>query len=69
MASIAFVLVLSMLAGTGLLYAASELSGQGYFWADQVCNAARSLCDHPYWAILATTAMGSLYVLAQAIEN
>ena len=67
--AMAFVALALLLAGTGILYAASEFTGHGYLWADQICNTVPNLCEHPYWSVLATIATGSLYILAHAIEN
>ena len=69
MSFILFVLLLFMLAGTGLLYAASELMGHGYLWPDQICNTVPDLCEHPYWSVLATVAIGCVYVVVQSIET
>ena len=46
-AQLAFMLSL-VLSGTAILvFAASELYGRGYRWADQVCNGAPTLCTDP----------------------
>jgi hypothetical protein len=29
---------------------AQRKTGQGYQWADQICNTARNLCEHPIGA-------------------
>ena len=69
MAGLAFALLLVFLAATGVVWGASELTGQGYQWADQVCSTARNLCEHPYWGILATIAAGAMYFLAETIHR
>ena len=46
-AQLAFMLSVVLSGTTVLVFAASELYGRGYRWADQVCNGAPTLCVDP----------------------
>jgi len=69
MSWIAFLLFVLCVVGTGLVYAAGQLTGTGLYWADRIYGAFPMLCDHSYWGVLTSAAVGALYLLAQAIEN
>jgi hypothetical protein len=49
--SILFLLMLIMIAGTGVVYIANAMVG--YPWAEQVCGFY-NVCDHFYWLLAAT---------------
>ncbi len=62
-AQLAFMLSLALLAVTGLAFAASELYGHGFHWADQVCNGAPALCANP--AAVTAAAVAAYFILRE----
>jgi hypothetical protein len=53
---ILFLLMLIMIAGSGIVYVANGMVG--YDWAEQVCGFY-NVCDHFYW-LLAATVIGTV---------
>jgi hypothetical protein len=69
MAQLAFILSLVLVAATGLIFAASELYGHGFRWADQVCNgAAAPLCQDPASIGAVTAAVVAAYFVLRELE-
>jgi hypothetical protein len=67
-AQLAFMLSLVMIAGTGLVFAASQLYGHGFHWADQVCNGAPSLCGNPALVGGVAAAVIAAYFILRELE-
>jgi hypothetical protein len=67
-AQLAFMLSLTLLAVTGLAFAASELYGHGFHWADQVCNGAPALCANPATVAAVTAAVVAAYFILRELE-
>jgi hypothetical protein len=67
-AQLAFMLSLALLAVTGLVFAASQLYGHGFHWADQVCNGAPTLCADPATVGAVTAAVVAAYFILRELE-
>jgi hypothetical protein len=65
---LAFMLSLLLIAGTGLVFAASQLYGHGFHWADQVCNGVPSLCADPAVVGAVTAAVIAAYFIVRELE-
>ena len=62
MSSIAFGLLLILIAATGTFYVASQLYGHGSSWATDVCHHARFFCERPQWVGVATGLVWLWYI-------
>jgi hypothetical protein len=62
-AQLAFVLSLVLIAASGVVFAASQLYGHGFRWADQVCNGAPTLCADPASVGAVTAAVVAAYFI------
>jgi hypothetical protein len=62
-------LVVALIAGTTLLYSASVFRYHGYFWADQLCQAAPALCALPHWVGLAAAAVTVFYLYKVSLNS
>jgi len=60
--SILFLLMLIMIAGTGVVYIANAMVG--YAWAEQVCGFY-NVCDHFYWLLAATVLAIILFIFTR----
>jgi hypothetical protein len=67
-AQLAFMLSLALLAVTGVAFAASELYGHGFRWADQVCTGAPALCADPATVGAVTAAVVAAYFILRELE-
>jgi hypothetical protein len=63
MQPILFVLMLILIAGSAIVYAASGFEQQGEAWAHQVCDLYR-LCEHVYWLFVVTLFVIALYFVS-----
>jgi hypothetical protein len=68
MSSIAFGLLLALIAATGTFYVAGQLYSHGSSWAIDVCYHAQFLCDGPHWLALATGLAWIWYVMLRRGE-
>jgi hypothetical protein len=62
-AQLAFVLSLVLIAASGVVFAASQLYGHGFRWADQVCNGAPTVCADPASVGAVTAAVVAAYFI------
>ncbi len=53
---------------TGVTFAASELYGHGFHWADQVCNGAPAFCADPATIGAVTAAVVAAYFILRELE-
>jgi hypothetical protein len=68
MSSIAFVLLLIMIAATGTFYAAGQLYGHGSSWAIDICYQASFFCERPQWVGVATGLVWLWYIMLRRSE-
>jgi hypothetical protein len=68
MSSIAFVLLLILIAATGMFYAAGQLYGHGSGWAIDVCYRTRFFCENPQWIGVATGLVWLCYIMLRRGE-
>jgi hypothetical protein len=68
LAQLAFMLSLFMVAASGLIFAASELYGHGFHWADQVCNGAAMLCRDPATLGAAAAGVVAAYFILRELQ-
>jgi hypothetical protein len=68
MSSIAFGLLLILIAATGMFYAAGQLHGHGSGWAMDVCHHAGFFCDHPQWTGVAAGVVWLCYIMLRRSE-
>jgi hypothetical protein len=61
-------LVLGLLAVTGIAYGASWNQHRGYAWIDSTCSAAAMLCSSPGWLALATIALAIIYIYRASLK-
>jgi hypothetical protein len=59
---ILFLLMLIMIAGTGVVYIAHAMVG--YDWAELVCGFY-NVCDHFYWLLAATVIVIVLFIFTR----
>lgn len=67
-AQLAFMLSVALIAVTGVTFAASQLYGHGFHWADQVCNGAPTLCADPAAVGAVTAAVVAAYFILRELE-
>jgi hypothetical protein len=61
-------LFLLLAAATAVFYAAGAHIGAEAPWALQVCDRARSLCEHPEFSVAASAMMMMVYVAVKGME-
>jgi hypothetical protein len=61
--------VLIMLAATGLYYAAATFQNQGYDWADQTCASMPSLCASPHVVAIAAVATIVVFFVMEKMRS
>jgi hypothetical protein len=67
-AQLAFVLSLVLITVSGVVFAASQLYGHGFRWADQVCNGAPTLCADPASVGAVTAAVVASYFILREMQ-
>jgi hypothetical protein len=61
--------VLIMLAATGLFYAAATFQNQGYDWTDQTCASMPSLCAFPHVVAIGAVATIVVFFIMERIKS
>jgi hypothetical protein len=69
MASFALILSIVFFAAAAVFYSSASAVGHGNQFADNVCDAARTFCDHPEWLIVAGGIALFLALLARMIAT
>jgi hypothetical protein len=68
MSTLALALLVVLAVATCTFYVAGGLYGQGSPWARDVCSLSRELCDHPAWGLMATGAVGVIYLVLRRLR-
>jgi hypothetical protein len=58
-----------LIVGAGLFYWADRNVHHGIYWADRLCHEAQTLCDAPWWLLVAATAMIMLALFRQMLKS
>lgn len=66
MAQLAFIMAMLLIPVSGTVYAATELYGHGFFWADQVCNSG--ICEYRIWIAGTAAVLLAAYLVLRARE-
>ena len=61
--------VLIMLAATGLFYAAATFQGHGFAWADQTCASMPLLCGAPHAVAMGAVATIAVFFVMEKLKS
>jgi len=61
--------VLIMLAATGLFYTAATFQGQGFAWADQTCASMPLLCGSPHAVAIGAVATIAVFFVMEKLKS
>jgi lysylphosphatidylglycerol synthetase-like protein (DUF2156 family) len=60
-----FVFAVALLLATEVFYWAASNVNHGIYWADRLCHEAQSLCNAPWWLLVATAAVVVMSLMRQ----